>query len=288
MQEPAVTLETPTPPQEQPQPTPEGAPVEPVAEPPVEGQGEPQEGQNTWEGLEQSEWFPAALEERDRRRDEEREPVLRKEAKREAYKEFDPHQQRAEASFANTLQVGQNMARTLRRLVEDNSWSAAEANRWAEDNQPAWEALNGSHWAKGAAHVFQQMAAVSGDPNVMPTMSTRLNRILFGEPDGQGNVRPVQDTTFLGDFLDKLVEAKTEGMVSKQDAETMVSKAKEDAIKEYRAANAAERQAKGGEPRGTLAPGSPAGGRSEKEILADPTTPIETVMEIRARQKAGQ
>ena len=286
MQEPAVTLETPTLAQETPQPPPEGAPAEPASETP-EGQGEPQEGQtNTWEGLEQKEWFPAVLEERDRKRDEEREPGLRKDMKREAYKDFDPHQQRAEASFANSLQVGQGMARTLRRFQEDGNWSAAEANRWAEDNQPAWDAMNGSHWGKGASHVFQQLASVSGDSNIMPAMSVRLGRILFGESDGQGNVRPVQDQTFLTDFFDKLVEAKTEGMVSREDAETMVAKAKESAIKEYKAANAAAQQA-GGAPVGALAPGSPAGGRSEKELLLDPNTPIQTITEIRSRQRAA-
>lgn len=37
-----------------------------------------------------------------------------------------------------------------------------------------------------------------------------------------------------------------------------------------------------------LAPSNGAGsGRSDNELLADPTTPIETIMEIRARQKAG-
>ena len=259
MQEPAVTLETPTLPQETPQPPPEGAPAEPVVETP-EGQGEPQEGQvNTLEGLEQTEWFPAALEERDRKRDEEREPGLRKDAKREAYKEFDPHQQRAEAHFSNTLQVGQNMARTLRRLVEDNNWSAAEANRWAEDNGSAWEALNGAHWSKGAAHIFQQLAAATGDSNIMPAMSTRLNRLLHGESDGQGNTRPVQDETFLADFLGRLVEAKTEGMVSKTEAEEMAKKRSEKDLSEYKAANAAAQQGQGGAV-GARAPGSPAGG----------------------------
>ncbi len=259
MEEPAVTLETPTLPQETPQPPPEGAPAEPAPETP-EGQGEPQEGQtSTWEGLEQNEWFPAALEERDRKRDEEREPGLRKDAKREAYKDFDPHQQRAEASFANALQVGQGMARTLRRFQEDGNWSAAEANRWTEDNQAAWDAMNGSHWGKGASHVFQQLASASGDPSVMPAMSNRLNRLLHGESDGQGNVRQVQDEAFLADFFDKLVEAKTERMVTKEEAEEMATKRSKKDLDEYKAANAAAQQAQG-TPVGALAPGSPAGG----------------------------
>ena len=38
---------------------------------------------------------------------------------------------------------------------------------------------------------------------------------------------------------------------------------------------------------GALAPGSPTGGRSEKELLADPTTPVQTLIDIRARQNAG-
>lgn len=288
-EDPAVTLETPTLPQEPPQPPPIGAPAEPAPEPPVEGQGEPQEGQITnWEGLEKSEWFPAVLEERDRVRDEGRKPGLQKEMKREAYKDFDPHQQRAEASYANTLQTAQNIARALRRQVEDGNLTAAEMNRWAEDNAEAWNALNGSHWGKGASHVFQQLAAASGDSNIMPAMSVRLGRLLFGEADGQGNVRPIQDATFLTDFFAKLVEAKTEGMVSKQEAEEMVTKAKEAAIKEYKTANAAVQQAKPGEPVGAFAPGSPAGSKSDEERLKDPTTSVQELIAIRARQRAGQ
>ena len=44
-------------------------------------------------------------------------------------------------------------------------------------------------------------------------------------------------------------------------------------------------QAAGAGP--NLAPGSPAGGRSDAELLKDPTTSVEKLMEIRARQKAA-
>jgi len=39
--------------------------------------------------------------------------------------------------------------------------------------------------------------------------------------------------------------------------------------------------------RPNLGQGTGSGGKSDRELLADPTTPIETIMEIRARQKAG-
>jgi len=107
----------------------------------------------------------------------------------------------------------------------------------------------------------------------MPAMSVRLNRILFGEPDAQGNVRPSQDDTFLTDFFDKLVEAKTEGMVSKQDAEEIAVKRSKKVLDEYKTALAAAQQAKGGAPVGTFVPGSSAGGgRYTREQLKRMTT----------------
>ncbi len=56
-------------------------------------------------------------------------------------------------------------------------------------------------------------------------------------------------------------------------------------LKENRAAAAAQEPTPQGA--GVLAPGSPAGGRSDRELQLDPTTPIEKLREIRARQGAG-
>lgn len=77
-------------------------------------------------------------------------------------------------------------------------------------------------------------------------------------------------------------------IVAKRD-EILKAAAKELALlagrKEGKAAKAAQEPVGPGAT--VLAPGSPAGGRSDRELLLDRTTPTETLKEIRARQKAA-
>jgi hypothetical protein len=96
-----------------------------------------------------------------------------------------------------------------------------------------------------------------------------------------------KSTAFLDGFVEDVKRQLGNDMVTKQDAEEMAEKRSKKRLDEYKAANAATQQARPGEPVGTFAPGSPAGGRSEDELLLDPTTPIETVKEIKARREAA-
>jgi hypothetical protein len=74
-------------------------------------------------------------------------------------------------------------------------------------------------------------------------------------------------------------------MVTKEEPEKLATRR----LNDYKATQAKQQEVQQAQGKGpNLAPGSPAGGRSEAELLKDPTTPIETVMQIRARQKAGQ
>jgi hypothetical protein len=94
---------------------------------------------------------------------------------------------------------------------------------------------------------------------------------------GQHELNVLAQTT--GDW--KKIVAKRDEILASGVKET----AKQAGLKEGKAAKAAQQPA--GPGAGVLAPGSSAGGKSDAEILADPSTPVSKLMEIRARQRAA-
>ena len=97
---------------------------------------------------------------------------------------------------------------------------------------------------------------------------------------GQHELNILAQTT--GDW--KKIVAKRDEILKVTAKET----ARQEGLREGRAAQAAQQQVQQAQGAGpNLAPGSPAGGRSDAELLKDPTTPVEKLTEIRARQKAA-
>jgi len=172
----------------------------PSTEPPVTaGQDEGKEGPSTpasWEDLEQTEWFPAALEERRAQLLEEAKPGILKEAKREAFREFDPSMQRRESLVKETSELATRAYNSLIRMARDNGDTAALQN-FADDNPQLWRALNGSVFQEGTDWGLRQLARVSGDPNVLPELYLRLQN------------ENLSDEQFATEFLDRLAESRS-------------------------------------------------------------------------------
>jgi len=247
--ETVVTPATPTPDEGLTPPSELGVPAEPLAEPPAEGQGEGEEGQKppitSWEEAEQAEWFPAALEERDKVRDESRDNTLRQEMKREAYREFDPHMQRQEATLNNLYQEGMKLRRTMKQMVDDQTWDGRSAENWAADHQDFINALNGAYWGAGIQRTLNQLAEAAGDRHLISDMHNRLVSFLQGQ----------HDPSFMEDFVGRLAEPKV-----KEGIKAAEEKGYQRGLKENRAALAAQQQVQQAQGAGAnLAPGSPAG-----------------------------
>jgi len=169
----------------------------PSAEPPVTaGQGEVKEEPASWEDLEKTEWFPAALEERRAQLLEEAKPEILKEAKREAFREFDPSMQRRESLVKETSELATRAYNSLIRMARDNGDTAALQN-FADDNPQLWRALNGSVFQEGTDWGLRQLARVSGDPNVLPELYLRLQN------------ENLSDEQFATEFLDRLAESRS-------------------------------------------------------------------------------
>ncbi len=166
----------------------------------------------------------------------------------------------------------------IRRAREDNVLDVRALEDLFRHHRPALDALRGVQVSETVGNVLGDLAQRFGF-TISPDVVMNYEDWKAGKSE---------DKAFLNGFIEDVKRNLGGDMLTKVEAEDMAAKRSKKDLDEYKAANAAAQQAQGGTPVGALAPGSPAGGRSEKELLADPATPIETIMQIRARQRAAQ
>jgi hypothetical protein len=156
----------------------EAATPEPQPEP-VEAEGhEEPTGPREWGDLEKLEWFSDALTEKRESFVEEAKPDILREAKREAYREFDPHIQRQEATLKEIANNGQKMLRAIRNIATDGGLEPRQfqnaLQEVIDDNPGFVETLNSSMFNSGMDSGLKKLADEAGDPNLLSDMYIRL------------------------------------------------------------------------------------------------------------------
>lgn len=130
---------------------------------------------------------------------------------------------------------------------------------------------------------FREPYMESYERQIQDIAGTRKSTEVFGilmeglDMRGQHELNILAQTT--GDW--KKIVAKRDEILKTAAKEA----ARQEGLKEGKAAASAAQPV--GPGAGVLAPGSPAGGKSEEKLLLDPNTPIKTITEIRARQRAA-
>ena len=240
----------------------------PQTEPPVEG--EPKLTYDDWRAkLDADPDLKAAHEERETERVE----TERKELRKEEYRKFQGAIQPAIDQWAqNSSAVRQGIdqiAGTIQQAVADGTLDAAVAAK-------AIAAYNPQMYFEGTYWLLGKMGETVEDEPFANEFLGRLNRMAQGKPDPD----------FSTDLLKRLVEPTLEsGYVSRSKYDTDVKKAREEG---RRAAleDAAARERGKPENNPDLAPKG-TGGKTDAELKLDPQTPVTTLMEIRARERAG-
>ena len=263
----AEAAETPS----KPAATQEGAVAEVAEEPKVP---------STYEEFESSERHLTALKGAGTAAVEEAKPDILREAKSAAMREFDPSHQRAEAHLGDLAKTGQGMGRSLRDAIEsvgeggDVRQMQRAIQRVIDDNPGFIEMVNSSMHSSGMDSALRRLADESGDPNLLADVYLRLK-----------NDPSMGDRGFAREFLDRLTEARMGGRI--KEAVDKALKPKDEEIAKLKAGlnqDKAKVRTEGPEK----LPGSAGGGRADdSKRLLDPTTPMEEIREIRARQNAG-
>lgn len=165
----------------------------------------------------------------------------------------------------------------IRRAREDNVLDGRTLEDLLRHHRPALDTLRGVQVSETVGNVLGDLAQRFGF-TISPDVVMNFEDWRAGKSE---------DKAFMDGFIEDVRRNLGSGVMTKAEAEDMAKKQSEKNLNEYKAANAAAQQAAGGTPVGALAPGSPAGGKGEEELLLDPRTPIETIKEIQARRAGG-
>ena len=293
-----MTQETPTlnppeapPPAEMETPPAPAAPAETPQEPAapaegVEGVTEPTVEAPPWANVTAEQGIESLFEVEDVKAFHEGE---KQKARDEGYQTLQSHMQPTlqanQQQLASIGEAADGILASLNKAHREGTLNDEAVSDLMRQNKGAFAALNGAYQAvgywEGVRQYVQGIAQASGDIGLSLPFIERLNRMQYSTQADPitGDRKPVGDPTFLPDFVKKVTErARKEG----DDA------GYKRGLKEKGAAQAAAQQVQ--QVKGTgpnLATGSPAGGRSDAELLKDPTTSVEKLMEIRARQRAA-
>jgi hypothetical protein len=164
----------------------------------------------------------------------------------------------------NTHKTLSGIVGNLTEQLEASNLEGAEKAiaRLEKFREPYMEAHENGLQGKGATAMGNQILR-----NMMGALEVRSQEVLFDFAKKSNNWEPV---------VKKFLE-----LGGKKDYERGLTENRDAAAEREKLES---RQGKGA----NLAPGSPAGGRSDSERLLDPATPIEELREIRARQQAGR
>ena len=202
-----------------------------------------------------------------------------KDTAKEQYRRFqsaiqpaiDRWSQNSDASRATLTQI----ASALQSSVEDGTLDTRALNNVLNQNRAALDAFNGQQWWEGTFYILNTLGQSIEDEAFGNEFLGRLNKMAT-----RGGVDP----TFAEDMLDRIAQPIVERKL--KDAET---KGYERGLKEGRKAATENARAAGrvGQKPDT-APKGQGAQRSDAELLSDPTTPIDKIIEIRSRQKSGK
>ncbi|KKN75291.1 hypothetical protein LCGC14_0382900 [marine sediment metagenome] len=251
---------------EKPQPSPEAAP----AEPKTEAETGAEEEAKPWVGVKEVEGL--------------REHVgpLLEDAEKTGYDkrtgEFDQYAQpylQQHSQRLNDINSGLGrMAKGLEALVKVSKSDSGTVDgdvltEWYDSHKETFEALLGasdtSQQFHGGKRLLVSIADAAGDQSVAQPFMNRLDMLQNGVPD----------PNLFHDFLKKVSAKSTEAIKGPLQEEITSLKAQVEDLK-------AKKRPEGPD---TTQKGSVAADDSKR--LLDPTTPIEEIREIRARQKAG-
>ena len=193
-----------------------------------------------------------------------------------AYQELQGHMQTYLQGNKQTLdgikQASETILTKLSRASEDGELNQRAVEDILRGNKQELAALNGiyqntGYWESVKQQV-QAFATAAGDASLATPFLTRVERMENNVPD----------PTFAADFVNKLTSK-----VRQEGHDEGFKKGK----KEGKSAQATQQQVQQAQGTGTnLAPGA-GGGRTDDELLKDPNTPVKTLEEIRARQRAA-
>jgi uncharacterized protein YhaN len=188
-----------------------------------------------------------------------------------------PHLQRTSQSLSNIDTSMKAMRTQVADMVEDGVLDEKAARRLRDEAPQLFQDYNA--YLQNVGRTGGQLDAVDALLNAaganMPEARTRLEAIL-----NEGNVDP----TFADDVAEaigKAAVAKAREKWEKEHAKTVDDNAVARAKAELRKEQNPEPPA---EPTGGAGGGT---SKSDKDMLLDPNTPVEKLMEIRARQRAG-
>jgi uncharacterized protein YhaN len=191
--------------------------------------------------------------------------------------QMQPHLQRTSQSLSNIDTSMKAMRTQMADMVEDGVLDEKAARRLRDEAPQLFQDYNA--YLQNVGRTGGQLDAVDALLNAaganMPEARTRLEAIL-----NEGNVDP----TFADDVAEaigKAAVAKAREKWEKEHAKTVDDNAVARAKAELRKEQNPEPPA---EPTGGAGGGT---SKSDKDMLLDPNTPVEKLMEIRARQRAG-
>ena len=240
----------------------------PAAEPPVEG--EPELTYDAWQAqLEAHPELKTAHEERETERVETQRKELRKEEYRKLQGAIQPAIYQWAQNSGAVRQGIEQIASSIQNAVADGTLDANQAAKVLGAYNPQLY-FEGSYWLLG------KLGETVEDESFANEFLGRVNRMAQGKPDPD----------FATDMLKRLVEPATEtGYVSRSKYDADVKEAAEKGRKAALEDIAARERAGQGPD---MTPKAPTGGKSDVELKLDPHTPVEKLMEIRARERAGE
>ena len=174
-----------------------------------------------------------------------------------------------------TRQVGAVLGR-LNKAASDGALDAAGVSQLLSEHQETFFVLNkaldkefqGQYGHVGYSELLKEMGEGLENPSLLADFEKRL--------------------PLAARRIDKRLASDLRKWLTSKVETDAYERGRKKGLADAKAAQAAAQQVKGAKGTGpNLAPGSPAGGRSDAELLKDPTTSIEKLMEIRARQKAA-
>jgi len=253
----------------------EAAPAAPPELPDGELQGDeqpPEEGETYESWLERIESNPA-LKEAHEATTRAREKDIAKEQYRKFQSAIQPAIDRWTQHSVQTRETLGQMYSKVQKATNDGTLDTDVMQELFQQYKPVMEAFNGQMWWEGSHYILSTIGKVMEDDSLANEYLGRLYRM-------------ATDNRVDPDFASDLMERIAEPLVEKklQEAE---KRGYERGLKAGKSANVENTRAtsrKGQKPDLTE---KAHGGRSDREILADPTTPIQTLVEIRARQRAG-
>ena len=237
-----------------------------------EGEQPPEEGETYESWLERIESNPALKEAHEattRARDKE----IGKEQYRKFQSAIQPAIDRWSQHSVQTRDTLGQMYTRIQKATNDGTLDSDVMQELFQQYKPAMEAFNGQMWWEGSHYVLSLIGKVMEDDALANEYLGRLYRMAT---DSRA------DPEFASDLMERIAEPLVEKKL--QEAE---QRGYERGLKAGKSANVENTRAasrKGQKPDLTE---KARGGRSDREILADPATPVQTLIEIRARQRAG-